>query len=60
MEFRRRFFDYTPNVTRDEARSLVLLPVEAHFERRGQWADIYVNPATPHLLRTPVERVRRE
>lgn len=42
--FWQRFYQVTPNVTEAEARALAPFPVEAHFERRGQWVDIYVNP----------------
>jgi 4-amino-4-deoxy-L-arabinose transferase-like glycosyltransferase len=40
-----RLFGFVPNVTRDESRRLVRLPLAAHFERRGQWVDVYADPA---------------
>lgn len=47
VRFWRRFFDYVPNATREESRERVPFPVAAHFERHGQWVDVFVNPATP-------------
>jgi 4-amino-4-deoxy-L-arabinose transferase-like glycosyltransferase len=44
LSFWRRVYGYVPNVTAAEARAVVPFPVEAHFERRGQWVDVYVNP----------------
>jgi 4-amino-4-deoxy-L-arabinose transferase-like glycosyltransferase len=44
LDFWKRIYDYVPNVTREEARQQVPFPLEAHFERRGQWVDIYANP----------------
>jgi len=52
--FRRRYYGFEPDVTQDEARALVPLPNEAHFERGGQWVDVYVNP-TAHRRTTPAE-----
>jgi len=57
-EFRRRLYGYVPNATQEEARALIPLPVEARFERRGQWAEIYVRRATPFTRPTPAERIR--
>lgn len=42
--FWQRFRQYLPNATEAESRERVPFPVEAHFERRGQWLDIFVNP----------------
>jgi 4-amino-4-deoxy-L-arabinose transferase-like glycosyltransferase len=42
--FWRRFYNFSPNSTRDDVRNRVPFPRAAHFERRGQWLDIYVNP----------------
>ncbi len=42
--FWRACYGYIPNVTRGEARARVPLPLAAHWERRGQWIDIFVNP----------------
>lgn len=47
MSFWRRFYNYVPGATMDEARARIPFPIVAHFERRGQWVDIYVNPAIP-------------
>ena len=44
LHFWERFYNYVPNVTREEARQKVPFPLEAHFERRGQWVDVYANP----------------
>jgi 4-amino-4-deoxy-L-arabinose transferase-like glycosyltransferase len=43
--FWRHFYNFSPNSTRDDLQSRVPFPRAAHFERRGQWLDIYVNPA---------------
>lgn len=42
--FWQHFFQVTPNVTESEGRAIIPFPVEAHFDKRGQWVDIYVNP----------------
>jgi hypothetical protein len=42
--FWRRFYQVLPNANETEARARIPFPVEAHFDRRGQWVDIYVNP----------------
>ncbi|MBZ5729433.1 MAG: hypothetical protein LAP87_31215 [Acidobacteriia bacterium] len=47
LKFRLRFYGYAPNATAAETRARVPFPIAAHFERHGQWADIYVNPGTP-------------
>jgi 4-amino-4-deoxy-L-arabinose transferase-like glycosyltransferase len=47
VRFWRRFFGYAPNATSEEARMRVPFPLVAHFERHGQWVDIFVNPALP-------------
>ncbi len=43
--FWQRYYGDGPNVTREQARERIRLQLEAHFERRGQWVDVYVNPA---------------
>lgn len=43
----QRFFDYVPSASRVQTRERVLFPVTAHFERRGQWIDVFVNPTMP-------------
>ncbi len=45
--FWQRFYGFTPNYTSDALRAHVPFPLVAHFGRRGQWLDIYVNPRTP-------------
>lgn len=45
-----------PSATRDELRAHVPFPVSAQFERHGQWADVWVNPAW-RAPRIPIERV---
>jgi hypothetical protein len=44
-DLRRRLYGYEASLTRENARTIIPLPVEAQFERRGQWVDVYVNPA---------------
>ncbi len=56
-KFWRRYYGYVRNVSQEESRSLVPMPIEAHFERRGQWVDIYVNPAMPQLRDKGLQRV---
>jgi hypothetical protein len=51
-----RLYGFVPNVTQEEARARVPFPVEATFQRRGQWVDIYVNPDLPRIPHRP-ERV---
>jgi hypothetical protein len=45
--FWQRLYGFTPNSTMEALRESVALPMVAHFEKRGQWVDIYVNPRTP-------------
>jgi len=40
----QRFVAYVPAATREEVRDRVPFPAAAHFERHGQWVDVYVNP----------------
>lgn len=42
---RRKIYGGAPNATQEEARARVPFPIEAAFTRRGQWVDVYVNPA---------------
>ena len=58
LRFRRRYYGYIPSATLEEARARVPLSVAAHFERGGQWADIFVNPAVPAARPAPVQAVR--
>ncbi len=55
--FWQRFYGFSPNTTMEALRARVPFPVVAHFERRGQWLDIYVNPRTP--LSSPAVRAMR-
>jgi hypothetical protein len=41
----RRLFGYIPAPTREDLRARVPFPAAAHFERHGQWVEVYVNPA---------------
>ncbi|HEX3879073.1 MAG TPA: glycosyltransferase family 39 protein [Bryobacteraceae bacterium] len=52
----RTLFDYTPVATEDEIRQIVPYPTAVHWERHGQWMDIYVNPRVP--LRQPAKPLR--
>jgi len=56
-QFWQHFYGFTPNSTMNALRARVPFPVFAHFERRGQWVDIYVNPRTP--LSSPVVHAMR-
>ena len=47
LRFWRRYYGALPNAGLQEVRAQVPWPIEQHFFRRGQWVDIYVNPATP-------------
>jgi hypothetical protein len=49
----RHFYGYLPNATMDQARALAPFPIQQHFERHGQWLDIYVNPALPPAIPGP-------
>ncbi|HWB86784.1 MAG TPA: hypothetical protein VG675_21745 [Bryobacteraceae bacterium] len=44
-DFWKRFYGYVPNASMSEGRARVPFPLAADFERRGQWVDVYVNPA---------------
>ena len=55
--FWQRFYGFTPNSTREALRARVPFPLLAHFESRGQWLDVYVNPRTP--LSSPSVRASR-
>lgn len=47
FELWRKFYGFVPAATLGETRARVPLPVAQHFERRGQWVDIYVATGTP-------------
>jgi hypothetical protein len=55
--FWRHFYNFSPNSTRDDVQKRIPFPRAAHFERRGQWLDIYVNPGAP--LSAPAVRAMR-
>jgi 4-amino-4-deoxy-L-arabinose transferase-like glycosyltransferase len=40
-----RIYGFVPAAREEEARSRVPFAAEASFTRRGQWVDVYVNPA---------------
>jgi 4-amino-4-deoxy-L-arabinose transferase-like glycosyltransferase len=40
-----RLYGFVPSASAAETRARVPFPSAAHFERRGQWVDVYVNPA---------------
>src|SRR5262249_44547214 len=42
-------YGYVPNAGSEEIRSRVPFPASVHFARRGQWLDIYINPAAADL-----------
>lgn len=42
--FWERFYGFVPGASAAEARAGVPFPAVAHFERRGQWVEVYVNP----------------
>jgi len=42
-----RFFHYVPGDSQAEARRRIRLPLDNSFTHRGQWLDIFVNPAVP-------------
>jgi hypothetical protein len=44
MELWRRIYGDAPELSREQARTHIPIPLKARFERRGQWVDIYVNP----------------
>jgi hypothetical protein len=48
-----KLYDFVPDATPGEARSLVPFRLDAGFSRRGQWVQIYVNPALPRTLNSP-------
>jgi len=52
----RKSYNYTPNLNMMQLRDVVPFPVEQHFERRGQWLDIYVRPGTPHSRPVDAEK----
>ena len=53
LRLSERFYNFVPTASAEEARLRVPFPSAAHFERRGQWVDIYVNPA----IRIPVPHI---
>lgn len=51
LRFWERYYGALPNARMRQVREQVPFPIEQHFERRGQWVDIYVNPSTPRTGR---------
>jgi hypothetical protein len=47
--FWEHLYDFQPAATMEEARARIPFPIDAHFSRRGQWVDIYVNPEVPSV-----------
>jgi hypothetical protein len=43
--FWERYYNFVPSAGAAEGRARVPFPAVAHFERRGQWVDVYVNPS---------------
>lgn len=63
--FWRHFSGYVPGVNSTQISFMAPYPIHAHFERRGQWVDVYANPAVarlPGLLvgNLPASRRRRQ
>ncbi|HWC98240.1 MAG TPA: hypothetical protein VG456_15885 [Candidatus Sulfopaludibacter sp.] len=56
--FWQRFYGFSPNYTEADLQKSVPLPLAAHYERRGQWVDVFVNPDAPIAL--PVVRASRD
>jgi hypothetical protein len=48
----QRFYGYVAGASPEEARARVPFPAIAHFERRGQWVEIFANPAVQTVPRT--------
>jgi hypothetical protein len=55
LKFWEHVYDFVPNVTAEEARAHVPFPIDASFERHGQWVDLYVNPDLPRIPHTQVK-----
>lgn len=47
----RNLYGFVPGATAEESRARVPFPVDATFQRRGQWVDVYVNPDLPRIPR---------
>jgi hypothetical protein len=52
--FWEQLYNFQPGASIEEARERIPFPVEAHFSRRGQWVDIFVNPDVPSTAPVPV------
>jgi hypothetical protein len=50
VRFWERLYDVVPAASEAEARSRIPFPAEASFMRRGQWVDVYANPALRHAF----------
>ncbi len=55
----RWLFGYEPNLTEQELWNLVPFPAAVHWQRNGQWVDIYVNPRLPAPAPAPQLRAAR-
>jgi len=54
----RRFYGFVPMATPGGTRARVPFPSMQHFERHGQWVDVYVAPGTPLTPRAPAPVTR--
>jgi hypothetical protein len=50
-----KLYRFTPNATQDESRERIPFPIDATFNRGGQWVDLYVNPDLPRIPHDPVK-----
>jgi hypothetical protein len=50
QRFLADYYFYQPQITADEVESELGMTRVARFERRGQWAEVYVKPRTPNIL----------
>jgi 4-amino-4-deoxy-L-arabinose transferase-like glycosyltransferase len=42
-------YRFSPGATQEESRERIPFPIDATFNRGGQWVDIYVNPDLPRI-----------
>jgi hypothetical protein len=52
----RRFYGYSGSLSEEQMRARIPFPVETRMASRGQWLDIYVNPAIPRSGPQPAFR----
>jgi hypothetical protein len=57
-EMWEKLYDFLPDATPEEARARVPFPIEATFNRRGQWVEVYVNPILPRIPHRPASVAR--